>query len=380
MVARSGGERLLCVIPRLCVFLAMGDQITSQETPAALNIAIVGAGYWGANYVRIFSELKTTRAVAVCDLSEDRLALIRGRHQLVRTTRNLEEILTDKWVDAIVVATPTSTHFSIAQQCLRAGKHVLIEKPLTASVEESRTLIEAAASLGLVLMVGHTFLFNAGVRKVKQIVSTADFGRVYYLHATRTNMGPVRQDVNAIWDLASHDIAIFNYLLDSNPEWVSAVGARVLGTSREDVGFVTLGYPQGVIANVHASWLDPNKVRELVVVGSHRRVVFDDLNNLERVRVFEKGVSPSELEADGYGEFRLLVRDGDIVSPQIEASEPLRNLCHHFLECIKRGDQPITDGWNGLAVVLVLSAIDRSLALNGAPVEVQPIAALAGVS
>lgn len=345
-----------------------------------INVAIVGCGYWGVNYVRVFSELPASRVMVVCDVSEDRLRLLRGRSQLVSTTTNLEEILANKWIDAVVVATPTSSHFSIAQQCLLAGKHVLIEKPLTARVGESEKLIETAARLGRVLMVGHTFLYNSGVRKVKQIVSDADFGKVYYLHATRTNMGPIRHDVNAIWDLAAHDIAIFNYLLDARPQWASAVGARVLGNGREDVGFVTLGYPQGVIANVHASWVDPNKVRELVVVGSQRRVVFDDLNNLERVRIFEKGVAPAELEADSFGEFRLLVRDGDIISPHVEASEPLRELCKHFLDCVEQNQQPMTDGWNGLEVVRVLSAIDQSLARTGTPVEVEPAACLTEVA
>jgi predicted dehydrogenase len=342
-----------------------------------INVAIVGCGYWGVNYVRVFSELPASRVMVACDTSEDRLQLLHGRYQLVNTTRSLEEVLANKWIDAVVVATPTSSHFSIAQQCLLAGKHVLIEKPLTATLNESERLIETAARLGRVLMVGHTFLYNSGVRKVKQIVSDAGFGKVYYLHATRTNMGPIRHDVNAIWDLAAHDIAIFNYLLDAHPQWVSAVGARALGNGREDVGFVTLGYPQDVIANVHASWVDPNKVRELVVVGSQRRVVFDDLNNLERVRIFEKGVAPAELEADSFGEFRLLVRDGDIISPHVEASEPLRNLCQHFLDCVEQNQQPMTDGWNGLEVVRVLSAIDQSLARNGAPVEVERAAHLA---
>ena len=345
-----------------------------------INIALVGCGYWGVNYVRVFSELPGSRVMVACDSNEDRLRLLRGRYQLINTSSSLEEVLANKWIDAVVIATPTSSHFSIAQQCLLAGKHVLVEKPLTASDGEGQKLIETAERLGRVLMVGHTFLYNSGVRKVKQIVADADFGKIYYLHATRTNMGPIRHDVNAIWDLAAHDIAIFNYLLDAQPCWVSAVGSRALGNGREDVGFVTLGYPQGIIANVHASWVDANKVRELVVVGSQRRVVFDDLNNLERVRIFEKGVAPAEMEADSFGEFRLLVRDGDIISPRVEASEPLRELCQHFLDCIEQNKQPMTGGADGLEVVRVLSAIDQSLAMMGAPVEVERAARLAEVA
>jgi predicted dehydrogenase len=251
------------------------------------------------------------------------------------------------------------------------GKHVLVEKPLTTNVEDGEALVRAAEGQERVLMVGHTFLYNAGIRKVKELVSGDGFGKIYYLHATRTNMGPVRHDVNALWDLAAHDVAIFNYLLDAQPQWVSAVGSRVLGNGREDVGFATLNYPDSVIANVHISWIDPNKVREVVVVGSQRRIVFDDLNNLERVRIFEKGIAHSELEADNFGEFRLLVRDGDIISPRVEASEPLKNLGAHFLDCIVQGKRPLSDGQNGVDVVRAMSAIDKSLSQSGAPVEVE---------
>ena len=341
-----------------------------------INIAIIGSGYWGINYVRVFSETPTSKVALVCDLSEERLRVVRARHQLINTSQNWEEVLTNKWIDAVVIATPTSSHFTLAQQCLQAGKHVLIEKPLASNLGECERLVETAAQADRVLMVGHTFLYNPGVHKVKQIVERADFGKIYYLHSARTNMGPIRHDVNAIWDLAAHDVAIFNYLLDTQPQWVSAVGARALGNDREDVGFITLGYPQGTIANIRVSWVDANKVRELVAVGGQRRVVFDDLNNMERVRIFEKGVAPAELEADSFGEFQLLVRDGDIVSPHVEASEPLRNLCQHFLDCVEQGKAPMTDGRNGLEVVRVLTAIDQSMARNGAPVEVQTVTAL----
>ena len=183
-------------------------------------------------------------------------------------------------------------------------------------------------------------------------------------------MGPIRQDVNALWDLAAHDVAIFDYLLDAHPQWVSVVGSCVLGNGRKDVGFATLHYPDHILANIHISWVDPNKVREVVVVGSRLRIVFDDLNNLERVRIFEKGVASSEMQVDDFGEFRLLVRDGDIISPRVEESEPLKNLTAHFLDCIAHGKQSLSDGCHGLAVVRIMSAIDKSLARNGAPVEV----------
>jgi predicted dehydrogenase len=335
-----------------------------------VNIAIIGSGYWGINYVRVFSETHDSKIVLVCDSNEDRLRAVRERYQLIGTSTNWEEAIASRWVDAVVIATPANAHFEMAQRCLLAGKHVLVEKPIATRVDHAERLVQVAAEKGVVLMVGHTFLYNAGIRKVKELMASDSFGKIYYLHATRTNMGPVREDVNAIWDLGSHDVAILNYLLDAQPQWVSAVGSQLFGNDRADVGFTTLHYPGGVIANIHSSWLDPNKVREVVVVGSKRRIVFDDLKNIERVRIFEKGVAPAEMEADTFGEFRLLVRDGDIVSPWIETSEPLRNLATHFLQCVAGGTQPLTGGTNGLEVVKVMTAIDASLRQSGAPVEV----------
>jgi predicted dehydrogenase len=335
-----------------------------------VRIAIIGCGYWGINYVRVFSDLPDAKVVLACDANGERLRGVRERYQLIGTTTDWEEALNSKWVDAVVIATPAATHFTVAQQALLLGKHVLVEKPLTNNVEDGEALVQTAEQQGLILMVGHTFLYNAGICKVKEIVSQENFGKIYYLHATRTNMGPVRHDVNALWDLAAHDVAIFNYLLDDRPQWVSAVGARALGNGREDVGFAALGYADGVIANVHVSWVDPNKVREVVVVGSQRRIVFDDLNNVERVRIYEKGIAPSEMEADSFGEFRLLVRDGDIISPRVDTSEPLKNLGQHFLDCVQHDKQPLSDGRNGLEVVKAMSSIDQSLAQNGAPVQV----------
>jgi len=335
-----------------------------------IKLAIIGCGYWGINYVRVFSEIPDARVKVVCDQNPERLQVIRERYPYIDTRESWEEVIGDKDVDAVVIATPAREHFELARRSLSSGKHVLVEKPLASDVSQAEALVRDSEASGRLLMVGHTFLYNAGIRKMKELVSSDSFGRIHYLHATRTNMGPIRRDVNVIWDLASHDIAIFNYLLDAEPSWVSAVGSKVFGSDREDVGFVALNYPKEVIANIHTSWLDPNKVREVVVVGSERRIVFDDLKNLERVRIFEKGVGPAEMEADSFGEFRLLVRDGDIISPWIEPSEPLRNLAMHFLECVRGESRPFTDARNGLNVVKVLTAIDRSLAERGAPMNV----------
>lgn len=335
-----------------------------------LGIAVIGCGYWGMNYVRIFNELAESRVLAVCDQSLDRLNEVSRRFPGAYLTTQADDAASYRGVDAVVVCTEATTHFAVTRRLLLAGKHVLVEKPLTTSAAEADKLIDLAESNSAILMVGHTFVFNAAVRKVKEYIQN-DGGRVYYVYARRTNLGPIRRDVNALWDLAPHDIAIFNYLLDSTPLWVSAVGGKVLRNCREDVGFVSLGYPDNVLAHVHVSWADPDKAREVVVVKSDKRIVFNDLNGVEQVRVFEKGVSPVEQEPLNYGEFRFEIRDGDIISPRIEPVEPLKNQCRHFLECVREGKRPITSGVEGRDVVRVLEAVNRSIECQGLQVELE---------
>jgi predicted dehydrogenase len=334
-----------------------------------LSVAVIGCGAWGANYVRVFAELPGARVAAVCDPDARRLAAVRERVPDAAALSDWRQALRRPDIAAVVVASPAATHATVTTAALRAGKHALVEKPLATSVRSAQALQRAARRSGRVLMVGHTFLYNPGIRALRELVRSGALGKLYYLHSTRTNLGPIRPDVNALWDLVAHDVAIFNYLLASRPSWVSAVGAKVLGNGRYDVGFATLGYPSGLVANAHASWLDPNKEREVVVVGSRARAVFDDLNNVERLRIFEKGVAPDARRAGSYGEFRLLVRDGAIVSPRIEPSEPLRNLAQDFLDCVRRGARPLSDGAGGVEVVRALAAMDRSLARRGAPVR-----------
>jgi predicted dehydrogenase len=337
-----------------------------------VGLAVLGCGYWGINYVRVLSELPEARVVAVCDRRPERLQEVARRFSGVRLTTQVDDALRQEGVDAAVVCTNATTHYDVTSRALLAGKHVLVEKPLTTVSADADKLIALARSTSAVLMVGHTFVYNAGIRKMKEYIDVAP-DQVYYLYALRTNLGPIRGDVNALWDLASHDVAIFNFLLDRMPRWVSAVGAKVLGNCREDVGFITLGY-QGprdeIVGHIHVSWADPHKAREVVVVGSDRRIVFNDLNGSEQVRVFEKGVKPGASEPASYGEYHVQIRDGDILSPRIEVTEPLKNECRHFLDCVSSGTPPITNGQSGDEVVRVLEAVDRSLSFKGAPVEV----------
>ena len=335
-----------------------------------VRLALIGFGYWGPNYARVLSDLPGAELTAVCDQRPERLEVVRQRYRAVAACGSLDQLFARDDVDAVVIATQAATHEALVRASLDNGRHVLVEKPMSLRAEACVQLCDRADAAGRLLMVGYTFLYNAGVRKMKEMMAPAQFGQPYYLHATRTNLGPIRQDVNAAWDLAPHDIAIFNYLLDDRPLWVSAIGTRVLKTNREDIAFATLGYRDEVIGNIHVSWADPNKVREVVAVGSRRRVVFDDLNDVERVRVYERGVAAGDAVADSYGEFKLLVRDGDIISPKVEPSEPLKNQCADFVASIASGRPPLSSGRFGIDVVRTLAAIEASMQQRGAAVDV----------
>lgn len=333
-----------------------------------LGIGVIGCGYWGKHYVRIFQELPQTQVVQASDLRDESLQIIHNYHPMVGMTRDYRELLKDQSIDAVIVSTPATNHYEVAKECLQAGKHVLVEKPLATTIKEGEHLVELSHKYKRTLMVGHTFLYNSGVRKVRECIESGSAGTIYYLDATRTNLGPIREDVNALWDLAPHDISIFNYLLGAKPYAASASGACFLDSEREDVVFVTLMYPDDIVGHIHVSWLDPNKVRQVTVVGSYQRIVFDDLSTVDRVRIFDKGVWAEPVaepqEIDTYGEFRLRVHDGDIISPRIETNEPLKEMCAHFIECLQTGATPKTSGEDGLDVVNVLVTIDEALRNN----------------
>jgi predicted dehydrogenase len=338
--------------------------------PGTLRVALIGYGYWGPNYARVLEEMADTELTLICDANGERLERAAKRVPRAILTQDLGEALERTDIDAVVVSTPASTHFEVTRRALESGRDVLVEKPLALEVSHCEELTELSEKKGRILMVAHTFLYNPGIQKLRECVRSSSFGRTYYLHATRTNLGPIRHDVNSVWDLAPHDISIFNYVLDEVPTWVSANASRVLENPREDVAFITLGYSNNVMANIHVSWADPNKVRRVVAVGSYQRVVFDDLNPLERIRIFEKGVSVGEMDADTYGEFKLLMRDGDILSPRIENSEPLKNQCADFVSAVRQRSKPLSDARTGTDVVMTLQAVDASVRERGKAVEV----------
>lgn len=335
------------------------------------RLAVIGCGYWGINYVRVLTEVHDVDLVAICEPRAERLREVSARFPGAVPVSELDDLLARDDIDAVVVATSATTHDTVARRCLEAGLHVLVEKPIATRAVDGDQLVRIADERGVVLMVGHTFLYNPAVQQLKAYVDDGSLGRIYYLYARRTNLGPVRHDVNALWDLAPHDVSIFNHLLGAAPEWVSATGAGLLRSDLEDVGFVTLGYPGGIVGNIHVSWIDPNKVRELVVVGSSRRVVFDDISATEPIRIFEKGVRRDDDSDEAAAGFPLQIRDGDIVSPKIVPSEPLKNQVRHFLDCVRSGSRPLTPGEDGVVVVEVMEAIARSLTQRGAPVALR---------
>ncbi len=338
-----------------------------------LRVALVGLGYWGPHYARILGELPETELVAACDVRADALSLVEARYPGVRVGRRAADVLEADDLDAVIVATPTSTHFELALAALDSGKHVLCEKPLAATTVECDTLIATAERRGSVLLVGHTFVYNPAVRAMRELIAAGEVGRILYCHTTRTGLGPIRSDVNAMWDLAPHDVSILLYLLDREPTSVSATGQAFLREGWEDVVFLHLRFDGETIAAAHLSWLDPYKVRTVTVVGDRRMLVFDDVAADERLKIFDRGASYEAVSeaARGaeYGEVKALIRDGEIRVPQLPAAEPLKEQVSHFATCCRTGARPVTDGRAGRRVVSVLEAAAESLAAGGASVE-----------
>jgi predicted dehydrogenase len=332
-----------------------------------VRIGLLGLGRWGPNHLRVFQGLPGCRVVLGADPDAARVADSERMFPGVPFTRDPAEVIGHGEIDAVVVSTPTASHGAVAAEAIRAGKDVLCEKPLTAAVAEAQRLVELAEERERVLMVSHVFLYNAGIRALRTYIEEGRLGRVQYLYATRTNLGPIRTDVNAAWDLASHDLSIFTYLLAAAPRELSAQGERFLSDRQEDVVFISLRYPGGVLAHSHVSWLDPRKVRQITVVGTRQMAIWDDLDNVAPIKLFDKGVRTPERAAD-FGEFRFLTREGDILIPKIELQEPLKAQNRHFLDCVRERRAPFTDGANGLEVVRQLEAVDLSLAAHGAPV------------
>ena len=334
-----------------------------------VRIGIIGCGYWGPNLVRDFFETDGVKVVSIADLSEPRLAAIRKRYPDVVTTKNGSEIMSDKSIDAIVIATPAHTHYKLAREALLAGKHTFVEKPLAFVPAEAEELVALSDKAEKILMVGHTFEFNPAVEKIKEYITKKELGDVYYLTSRRLNLGKIREDINAMWNLAPHDVSIFIYLLGCMPVEARAFGASFLQDGIEDYVIATLTFPNNVIATIQVSWLDPLKVRDMVVVGSKKMVVYDDVDNEGKIRVYDKGADKL-VSSSNFGEFQIKLRAGDVLIPKLPMTEPLKKECEHFIRCIEEKKVPLTDGRNGLRVVKVLAACQESLKNGGRAVKV----------
>jgi predicted dehydrogenase len=328
-----------------------------------ITLGQVGLGYWGPNLLRNFQELPGARVKAVCDLDHDALAQATERYSGLTGTQEYEDLLGDPEIDAIVVTSSAAAHYRLARPALEAGKHVFVEKPIALRVEEAEALVRLAEESGLTLMVGHLLLYHPAVTRLKELINSGELGDVYYVYTERRNLGKVRQDENAMWSLAPHDISVVLYLLGEIPEAVAAQGQSYLQPGIEDTVFFTLRFADGRLAHSHVSWLDPHKVRRLTVVGSRQMGIFDDVEPSEKLRIYDKGVDRTP-EYSSYGD-ALTLRFGDIFVPRVEMKEPLRLECQHFLDCIEQGHQPLTDGRNGLQVLRVLDALQKSLDNEG---------------
>ena len=332
-----------------------------------IRVAVVGAGHWGPNLIRNFHNRERSEVLWVVDRDPGRLGQVRGRFPEIQVAQEAEPALADVRVDGVVIATPTSTHYRFAKAALERGKHVLVEKPIATAVREGAELCALAAARGRILMIGHVFLFNPGIQRVKQYLDAGELGRIYYVAMVRTNLGPIRVDVDAAWDLASHDVSVVNYWLEGEPVTVAAVGGTWINPGVADAVFATLRYPDDVLVNLHVSWLNPRKARDITVVGEKRMLTFDDMNLTEPIRVYDKRVTDDRTTVgyvDSFASFRASIREGEIVIPRVVLGEPLRAECEHFLDCVESGKPPLTGGEQGMAVVRVLEAIERS-ARNG---------------
>lgn len=337
------------------------------------TVGVIGCGYWGPNLLRNFAENETAELRWICDLDSKRLETMGRRYPGVQTTSDHKLLLADPRLDAVTIATPVGTHFMFAREALAAGKHVLVEKPLTASVAEAEQLIELAERLGLTLMVDHTFVYTGAVRKIKEIVRTGELGELLYFDATRVNLGLFQDDINVVWDLAPHDFSIMDFVIERQPETVSATGSCHIKQGIENIAYVLVRFPNELIAHFHLNWLSPVKIRHTLIAGSSKMVVYDDIEPTEKVRVYDRGVTTTRSQdLDREAAYRTLVsyRTGDVWVPNLDSTEALRYVAGEFLAAIAEARAPLTDGHAGLRVVRLLEAAQRSIAQGGGPIRI----------
>jgi predicted dehydrogenase len=331
-------------------------------------VGVVGCGYWGPNLIRNFKGLPNCHLRAVCDVSQARLKHMTSLYPDVEAVTDFHHLLNGVGLDAVVVATPVKHHYALAKASLLAGKHTLIEKPMAASSAECEELIEIAKSNGLVLMIGHTFLYSAPIRKIAEIVQAGDIGEIRYINSRRLNLGLFQKDINVAWDLAPHDISIILHILGELPQAVNCQGNAHVTPGIEDVTNISLSFRHKRFATIQSSWLEPRKVRDMTIVGTRRMIVYDDLQTHEKIRIYDVRVERPP-HYDTFADFHYSYHYGDSYIPHIQQEEPLKAECQHFLDCIESGAKPLTSGYEGLELVRILEAASASLKDRGAPVS-----------
>jgi len=334
-----------------------------------IRVGVIGYGYWGPNLVRNFMEAPGSTVVVVCDLRTERLAQLRLRYPTIHTVNDTAVLFNDPSLDAIIIATPVSSHFELAMATLKADKHVLVEKPLASTSEQSMQLIDEAARRRRVLMVDHTFVYTSAVRKIRELLNANALGDIYYYDAVRVNLGLFQHDVNVIWDLAIHDLSIMDYVLPAKATAVSATGISHIPGQPENVAYMTLFFDNRMIAHVHVNWLTPVKVRHTLIGGSEKMILYDDLEPSEKVKIYDKGVTLSQSPEAVY-EMLVSYRSGDMWAPRLDATEALQTEALHFIDCIENDTQPETDGQAGLRLVRTVEAAEKSLRAKGQLVEI----------
>lgn len=335
-----------------------------------IRVGVIGYGYWGPNLVRNFMLAPGSAVTRVCDLREERLAPLQKQYPGLKTCTQAQDLINDTDVDAVVIATPVSSHFELTLAALQAGKHVLVEKPLALTSDHARRLVEEAAARKLVLLVDHTFVYTDAVRKIRELISSGQLGQIYYYDAVRVNLGLFQHDVNVIWDLAIHDLSIIDHVLPEKPVAVSATGISHVPGQPENVAYITLFFTSSQIAHVHVNWLTPVKVRHTLIGGSEKMILYDDLEPSEKLKVYDKGIRVTPGPEDVY---RMLVsyRLGDMWAPRLDNTEALQTEAQHFIDCVETGRTPQTDGLAGLRMVNMIEAAETSLRDRGRLVEIR---------
>lgn len=334
-----------------------------------IKIGLIGCGAWGKNLLRNFSNLPGCVLLSCCDENPKQIERLRPNYPKVKFTQDQKEIIENPNLDAVVISTPPASHFKLSRAAILADKDVFVEKPLVLDVKEGEELVALAEEKKKILMVGHIMEYHAVTLKLKEYINKGELGKVYYLYSTRVNLGKVRDIENALWSFAPHDISMILFLLEKDPISVTATGECYLQKGIEDVAFMTMHFPDGVMAHIHVSWLDPHKDRKLTVVGDKKMAVFDDTESSEKIWIYDKGVD-TKLDYNTYGEY-LSLRFGDILIPKIESTEPLKVECEHFIDCVQNRKTPRSDGEDGLRVLKVLDAAQRSLKMGGTPVRIE---------